>query len=107
MKIYRIAFNLDIVKDIIKGLDLTGFQRVDDINNLARGWSAEASLYYEGEYYVDVSYSHWENQFIVEKYYESEFLNDSYGSSFKIPINFDNTEQTVSIVNSKIRALIK
>ena len=106
MKIYRIAFNLDIVRDIIKGLDLNGFQRIGNTNDLAHGWSAEASKYDEGEYYVAVSYSHWENQFIVEKYYDNEFLNDSYGKGFKIPIDFDNPEQTVSIVNNKIRALI-
>jgi hypothetical protein len=104
MKIYKISSNLEIIKGIIQSLNIDDFQRIEGLDDILNnnGWSAELSMYDGGECYIAISYSYWTNEFIVEKYYDSEFLNDSFGKSFRISVNLDNPDDTILKVNKAI-----
>jgi len=59
-----------------------------------------------GEAYLSMSIKHVDNsaQMIhVEKYYESEFLQDEYGTVKNIPINWDNPQETINTILNIIK----
>jgi len=59
-----------------------------------------------GEAYLNLSTSHVDDsaQMIrVEKYYESEFLQDEYGTVKNIPINWDNPKETINTILNIIK----
>jgi len=59
----------------------------------------------QGTAYVSVSYSEFEDEIVIEKYYESEYMNDEYGRVYKVKMNYDNPQETINKVNKLIGEL--
>ena len=51
-----------------------------------------------GTCYVNVYYKRSENKIKIDKYYESESLQDSLGKSLEVDINKDNPDVTVATI---------
>ena len=56
-----------------------------------------------GTNYIAISFDKWKGFFWVEKYYESEFMNNEYGKSSKVIPDFGNPLGTAD----RIRAMIQ
>jgi len=58
-----------------------------------------------GTAYLDVSYAHWDNIIIVQKYYENEIADQEYGKTYKINMDYDNPEKTIQEAQKAIKIL--
>jgi len=112
MKIIKIAqtqaeIQLEIRKQILTSIfDNTDGKRSDtgEIAKDSVEKRVEGSM---GTFYVQVLYADWDDLIIVDKYYESEFVNNEYGKTIKIKMDYDNPQVTISKANNAIAYLME
>lgn len=56
----------------------------------------------QGTSYINISFNEWDGWFIVDKYYESEIMQNEYGHSEKIIPNFDDIPGTIQRIKEVI-----
>ena len=58
-----------------------------------------------GTAYIQVHFDQKTEMIRVERYFESEFVQDEYGTAKLIPINYANPQITATAIQSTIKAL--
>lgn len=110
MSWYKIAQGSKFKKEEIVKKIFLGFEggRLEQGNQVS-DWSREWAFYDEGEAYVQIYFREdWETQtsyFGIEKYYNSEFMNEMLGKSMKITIDYENPENTLNQINNALKSL--
>lgn len=59
-----------------------------------------------GQAYLAISFNTPKDSMRIEKYYDSEFLQDEYGTVKTIPINWDNPQDTINKILSIIQTWV-
>tara|TARA_R110000824_G_scaffold148242_3_gene317858 strand:+ start:43929 stop:44294 length:366 start_codon:yes stop_codon:yes gene_type:complete len=89
------SFFKDLYETIGKG-------KLEEGTNISSIEWADESL---GESYVQVYIKDMDDTIYVEKYYESEHMQDNFGQTKRVKLNFDNLEETKSIVLKIIESI--
>jgi len=58
----------------------------------------------QGLAYINVWLDFWENRIAIQLYYDSEFMDNEYGKTNYVPINYENPQETTSKVNSIVES---
>jgi hypothetical protein len=66
-------------------------------------WHVEIQDDTMGSSWINISYNQWDEKVIIERYYESEFLQDEFGTTIKIPVNTDNLTEEIRKKIGKIQ----
>ncbi len=66
-------------------------------------WHIEIQDDTMGSSWINISYNQWDEKVIIERYYESEFLQDEFGTTLKIPVNTANLTEEIRKKIGKIQ----
>lgn len=60
-----------------------------------------------GQAYISMSFNSDKNSMHIEKYYESEFLQNEMGEVFSIPVNWNSPQETINKILTQINSWIE